>query len=420
MNTQAMLLYRLDRSPLGELFQGNNADSASPIGKLIEFGCRLHVRSNLWHYAIAYAAAFDTNAFSLACEMRPMLPSGSLCKLAVCDFVRLRELFRMDLQEAFGISAQYARELESFDAPALDDAPYDAALAHAIEEFTADLESCTDAEEMMRAAAAFYGKYGVGELGLYKAFRIRQQEGAQARDKYTAAIRPISNPDERRLSDIIGYDLQKSRVVANTEAFLEGRPANNVLLYGDGGTGKSSTIKALLNEYYPRGLRIVELYKHQFGSISDLIGQIKNRNYRFILYLDDLSFEDFETEYKYFKAIIEGGMESRPTNVLIYATSNRRHLIKESFSDKNDMQTIDDLHRSDTIQEKLSLAARFGLSVFYPSPNQIEYLRIVRELAQKHNVDLPQEELERRALQWEIRGNGKSGRAAQQFIDSIL
>ena len=144
------------------------------------------------------------------------------------------------------------------------------------------------------------------------------------------------------LEDLVGYEIQKEKLVSNTEAFIEGKEANNVLLYGDAGTGKSSSVKAILNQYYDRGLRIIEVYKHQFRCLSDVLEEIKDRNYKFIIYMDDLSFEDFEIEYKYLKAIIEGGLGKKPSNVLIYATSNRRHLIREKFSDKKEI--LDDLH----------------------------------------------------------------------------
>src|SRR5699024_7009170 len=160
------------------------------------------------------------------------------------------------------------------------------------------------------------------------------------------------------------------------KAFVEGRNANNVLLYGDSGTGKSTSIKAIVNAFYDQGLRMIEIYKHQLRDLSALISLLKKRNYRFIIYMDDLSFEDFETEYKFLKAVIEGGVETRPDNILIYATSNRRHLIKETWSDRNDMSE-DELHHSDTVQEKLSLVARFGLSICYERPNQKNYFNIV-------------------------------------------
>ena len=169
-----------------------------------------------------------------------------------------------------------------------------------------------------------------------------------------------------RLSDLVGYEIPKQKLIDNTKAFVEGKKANNCLLFGDAGTGKSSSIKGILNEYYDQGLRMIEVYKHQFQDLNELIAQIKNRNYKFIIYMDDLSFEEFEIEYKYLKAVIEGGLEKRPDNILIYATSNRRHLIKENYSDKEG--TRQDMHTSDTVQEKLSLVYRFGVSIYFGAP----------------------------------------------------
>ena len=151
-----------------------------------------------------------------------------------------------------------------------------------------------------------------------------------------------------KLEDLVGYEIPKQKLIDNTEAFVQGRPANNCLLFGDAGTGKSSCIKGIINRYYDQGLRMIEVYKHQFKDLNDVIAQIKNRNYKFIIYMDDLSFEEFEIEYKYLKAIIEGGLEVKPDNVLIYATSNRRHLVREKFSDKEERR--DDLHASDTVR----------------------------------------------------------------------
>ena len=222
------------------------------------------------------------------------------------------------------------------------------------------------------------------------------------------------------LDDLIGYEIQKKKIVDNTEAFVEGRKANNALLFGDSGTGKSTTIKAIINEYYDRGLRMIEIYKHQFQDLSQVISLIKNRNYRFIIYMDDLSFEEFEIEYKYLKAVIEGGLEIRPDNVLIYATSNRRHLIKETWNDRNDMENNNGIHRSDTIQEKLSLVNRFGVTISYSAPSQKEYFEIVKGLAEKEHITMDEKELCAEANKWELAHGGISGRTAQQFIDYLL
>ena len=218
------------------------------------------------------------------------------------------------------------------------------------------------------------------------------------------------------LDDLVGYEQQKKELRRNTEAFLRHRPANNVLLYGDAGTGKSTSVKALINEYYDQGLRMIEIYKHQFGALSAILGQVKNRNYRFIIFIDDLSFEENEVEYKYLKAVIEGGVETRPDNVLIYATSNRRHLIRETWNDRSDMEHNGDVHRSDTMEEKLSLASRFGVAINYSAPTPKEYQAIVRSLAGRRGITLEDGELMARANTWEIRHGGYSGRAAQQFI----
>ena len=263
-----------------------------------------------------------------------------------------------------------------------------------------------------RIVTDFYKKYGVGKFGLNKAFRVA---GSEAEDILT----PITNTGDMLLSDIIGYESQKQKLIENTEAFVSGRQANNVLLFGDAGTGKSTSIKAILNEYYSRGLRMIEVYKHEFQYLSQIIAEIKNRNYRFIIYMDDLSFEEFEIEYKYLKAVIEGGLETKPDNVLIYATSNRRHLIRETWSDRSDMSQ-DELHRSDTMQEKLSLAARFGVTIGYYRPKQQEYFEIVKQLAKKYpQITLSEEELCLKANQWELSHGGISGRTATQFIANL-
>lgn len=196
------------------------------------------------------------------------------------------------------------------------------------------------------------------------------------------------------------------------------KKANNCLLFGDAGTGKSSSIKAIANEYYDRGLRIIEVYKHQFQDLNAVISQIKNRNYKFIIYMDDLSFEEFEIEYKYLKAVIEGGLEKKPENVLIYATSNRRHLIRENYSDKE--ETREDMHTSDTVQEKLSLVYRFGVTIYFGAPNKKEFQNIVKTLAERYHVEMPEEELLQEANKWELSHGGLSGRSAQQFIDYLL
>ena len=252
----------------------------------------------------------------------------------------------------------------------------------------------------------------MGKLGLHKAFRLEHlQTEANVR------IVPITKIAHVQLDDLVGYEIAKKKLIDNTEAFIQGKRANNCLLFGDAGTGKSSSIKAILNQYYSQGLRIIEVYKHQFQDLNDVIAQIKNRNYKFIIYMDDLSFEEFEIEYKYLKAVIEGGLERKPENVLIYATSNRRHRIKETFKDKADRD--EELHTNDTVQEKLSLVARFGVTIYFGKPDKKEFQEIVRKLAQKSGIDMPEDELLLEANKWELSHGGLSGRTAQQFVDYL-
>ncbi len=377
------------------------------IGKLISFADKHAVKGNCWQYYVAYFIACNVNAFSLACERKQEV-SGTLVDVAYADCKNLMDIFNLSSASVFA-DVQPSAITQFASTGDVSQMPYSQILS----EFAERLAKCNGTKAFLNEIIAFYKSYGVGELGLNKAFRVIEKDGK-------ATLLPITCMDSKRLDDIVGYDMQKQEVVANTKAFLEGKKANNVLLYGDMGTGKSSTIKALINEFYHDGLRVIELYKHQFLHISDILSKIALRNYKYILYLDDLSFDDFEMEYKYFKAIIDGGLEVKPDNVLIYATSNRRHLIKEHYSDGNDIDPMDELHKSDTKNEKLSLVARFGLSIYYPSPDQQEYLNIVRILAKKFNVAMDVKDLEKKALSWAMFNGAKSGRMAEQFIHSLL
>lgn len=390
------------------LYPNNNLHAYDLIGRLIDFSERHAVQGNCWQYYIAYFIASNENTFSLACERKDKV-RGTLFEFAYDDCHILMDIFNTSpaylptMENSLNLIRRFKSTLSQSALP----------YAKLIENLALKLTQCTTTQAFFNAVVEFYRMYGVGKLGLNKAFRVIEE------NNYAKVI-PIACMDSKRLDDLVGYELQKQKVLQNTKAFLDGKKANNVLLYGDIGTGKSSTVKALINEFYDDGLRVVELYKHQFKYISDLIGKICRRNYKFILYLDDLSFDDFEVEYKYFKAIIDGGLEVKPDNVLIYATSNRRHLIKERFSDSNDIDAMDELHKSDTKNEKLSLAARFGLSIYYPSPDQQEFLNIVRHLAKRYGVEIDEDTLDKKALTWAIRNGIKSGRMAEQFVLSLL
>lgn len=266
----------------------------------------------------------------------------------------------------------------------------------------------------MEDMVAFYREFGVGKLGLHKAFRVGHDENGRA------VIEPITKIAHVHLDDLVGYEIAKKKLIDNTEAFVQGRKANNCLLFGDAGTGKSSSIKGILNQYYDQGLRIIEVYKHQFKDLNEIISQIKNRNYKFIIYMDDLSFEEFEVEYKYLKAVIEGGLEKKPENILIYATSNRRHLVRERVGDKLERMDEEDLHSSDTVQEKLSLVYRFGVTIYFGAPDKKEFQNIVKALASRYKIEMPEEDLLLEANRWELQHGGLTGRTAQQFIDYLL
>lgn len=290
---------------------------------------------------------------------------------------------------------------------------YNKNVSEKVQALSEKLEQTKDENEFFEAVTDFYKAYGVGMFGLNKAFRLIDK-GQGEPDFY-----PINNLDKVMLDDLVGYEIQKKKLVDNTEAFVQGRKANNVLLFGDSGTGKSTSIKAIVNQYYDQGLRMIEIYKHQFKDLSGVIARIKNRNYRFIIYMDDLSFEEFEIEYKFLKAVIEGGVETKPENILIYATSNRRHLIKENWNDRNDMEHTQDMHRSDTMEEKLSLVNRFGVTISYTKPTPKEFMEIVITLARKQGIAMSDEDLKKEANKWELSHGGISGRTAQQFVNYL-
>ena len=336
---------------------------------------------------------------------------GSVNHFAKGDFAVFRRLFHYDfspIEQDLGIDC--FTTIRHYRAIPKRERTYNRDISRQVLSLRRSLAAAADGEEMFRLVTDYYRQYGYGVFAMSRAFRIRREEGGEV------TFLPISNIDRVMLDDLLGYEHQKQELRRNTEAFVAGKRANNVLLYGDAGTGKSTSVKALINEYYDQGLRMIEIYKHQFRDLSAVLGQIKNRNYRFIIFIDDLSFEENEVEYKFLKAVIEGGVETRPDNVLIYATSNRRHLIRETWNDRTDMEHNGDIHRSDTVEEKLSLASRFGVAINYNAPTPREYQDIVRALAARQGIGMEEKELLARANTWEVRHGGFSGRTAQQFV----
>lgn len=382
------------------------------INELLEISVSHGFEGNLWHTYLTFLLSNDENAYSTSCEIVGPV-EGSINQIAMHDFKVFKELFDYDFEllmkeldaESFAILLNYTNVNEGSKV-------FNKRIRDRICDLSRTLGEAESVELFGKRLTQFYKEFGVGKLGLHKAFRIEHLEGENAE------IVPITNIAHVHLDDLVGYEIAKKKLIDNTKAFVEGRKANNCLLYGDAGTGKSSSIKAILNQYYDQGLRIIEVYKHQFKDLNDIIAQIKNRNYKFIIYMDDLSFEEFEIEYKYLKAVIEGGLEKKPKNVLIYATSNRRHLIRETFKDKQDRD--EDMHTNDTVQEKLSLVARFGVTIYYGAPTKKEFQQIVKELAKANQIQMPEEELLLEANKWELAHGGLSGRTAQQFIDFLL
>ncbi len=381
------------------------------IHRLLEMAGHHGFYGNLWHCYLTNLLVNNENSYSKACEIRGEV-AGTINQAALHDIAVFKEWFDYDFTE--WMDKWKAPELGfalHYDGCEQGSKVYNTRICKRICDLAVRLAQSRSPEEMKAILTEFYKEYGVGKFGLHKAFRI-------VHDDSGVNIVPILKIAHVQLDDLVGYEIPKQKLIENTEAFVEGRKANNCLLFGDAGTGKSSSIKAIANAYYDRGLRIIEVYKHQFKDLNDVIAQVKNRNYKFIIYMDDLSFEEFEIEYKYLKAVIEGGLEKKPENLLIYATSNRRHLIKETFADKEGRR--DQLHSSDTVQEKLSLVSRFGVTIFFCAQDKRQFQEIVSTLAERSGIGMPKEELLLEANKWELSHGGLSGRTAQQFIDYLL
>ena len=385
------------------------------VRRLLELATKYGFDQNLWHNYLTFLIITDENPFSLTYE-KAGKQEGTVNSFAINDFSAFKRLFDFDfapIEKALGINCFSV--LSNYKAIEKREQIFNKSVSERVRELSQRIENAQDGEQVFSVVAEFYKDYGVGMFGLNKAFRIETDEHCVS-FKFNA----ITNMEPVHLSSLIGYEPQKRALIENTEAFVAGKGANNLLLYGDSGTGKSTSIKAIVNQYYDRGLRMIEIYKHQFGCLSRVISEIKNRNYRFIIYMDDLSFEESEIEYKYLKAIIEGGVETKPDNVLIYATSNRRHLIKETWKDRSDVTQDGDMHRSETIEEKLSLVNRFGLSIGYFKPSRREFDDMVLALAARHpEITMDEDQIIAEAHKWEMLGGGISGRTAQQFVNHL-
>ncbi|EAX48009.1 protein of unknown function DUF815 [Thermosinus carboxydivorans Nor1] len=356
----------------------------------------LGLSGNLINSYLIHLISFDNNVFSRTAEKTGGKVGASLLAAAAHDIAIFRQVFAASQQCGFdGIILNYTPTYKRQDNHTA-----------AVQEWLLAGADQYTAEQVAALLSGHYARYGYGEMASCKAFRWDKQKGLVG----------VKHIDPIQLEDIVGYERQKKTLLRNTEAFLAGKPAHNVLLVGARGTGKSSSVKALANRYYDAGLRLIEVTKNDLTDLPAIMNAARQWGKKFIVFIDDLSFEETEAGYKQLKSVMDGGVETKPDNVLIYATSNRRRLIRETWQDR----AGDEVHHQDTIHEKISLADRFGITLTYPSPNQDEYLRIVEDIARKNNVDLPTVELRAQALRWEMAHSGRSGRIARQFVDDLI
>jgi len=393
INTLKELHYRLDSlvifrdvmncrtiQSLEKLFESfENDDTLNQIKAYSDFVSNLYRHHNDLSSYILTLILEDENIYMIRTAHKLEISE----KMEACLFSELESL-----QEIAQLTSKQVKAEIDYDGflPDWDNTPYDFK-----NEYTQRIKNI--------------GNFGYGIYAKYYMFIVKESK-----------IVPVKYPDEIKLSSLIGYEKQRQLVIDNTLALINGKPASNVLLSGDAGTGKSSSVKAIANEFRDRGLRIIEIRKDQLRDIPVIIDSLSKNPLKFILFIDDLSFAKDDDNFGALKAILEGSVSARANNIAIYATSNRRHLVKESFSDRDG----DDVHRNDTVQELISLSERFGLSITFSKPNKNEYLEIVKGLAKLNNLNMSDEELEKEAERYAVGRSGRSARAAKQFIDKMI
>ena len=355
-----------------------------------------------WQSHLVGRVLDDENAFSLGAERGEINPS--VLGQARRDLRTLREMFALDASTVLGRVESAVPDLAGIWVPWTNPEPVGDTPRRTIARKLSAAEDWGACAELL---AGHYARHGTGPYGRYRAFLWRE-----------GRLLAVSRPDPVSLAELVAYEREREPLIRNTERFLAGLPAHHALLYGLPGTGKSSTVKAIMNEYADLGLRLVEVKKEDLAELQEVLGVLGGRGRRFVLFVDDLSFEEHEVEYKAIKALLEGSVEEPPENVRLYATSNRRNLIRETFSER-ESSAGDDVHARDTMQEKLSLAGRFGLRLTFPSPDQARYLEIVAGLARERGLAIPAEDLRERALLWDRWHAGRSGRTARQFVDEL-
>lgn len=354
-----------------------------------------------WQSYLVERILDDENPFSLGAEREELTPV--LLEQARRDLGTLQALFDLDACTVLGMAEDAVPGLGiwvPWTASERDDEDSHRGVVARKLAKSEDWKACAE------LLAGHYARHGAGLFGHHRAFRWGE-----------GCLHAVSDPDPVSLEQLVGYEEERRPLLKNTEHFLSGLPAHHVLVYGLPGTGKSSTVKALLNEYADAGLRLVEVAKEDLRELPRVLAELRGRGLRFLLFVDDLSFEEHEVEYKSLKALLEGSVEEPPENVRLYATSNRRNVVRENFSDRHERD--DDVHARDTMQEKLSLVARFGLRLTFPSPDQKRYLEIVRGLVRERKIKISDEELTERALLWDRWHAGRSGRTARQCVDDL-
>ena len=368
-------------------------NTKTAIRLLVERAEHLGMRGNLIRCWILHLLTHEPNLVSTTMERSRGKLGDSLKKLFINDIEKLMPLLNETSHKRM-IVYNYKPTLER--------------TSEAQTELNTLLNRAATSKQVADALIEYYRRFGYGDIADYRAFKWSDGK-----------LVGIEHFDDQQFDDLIGYQHQKEQLIENTEAFIDGRGANNVLLVGARGTGKSSSVKALVNRYYDRSLRLIQLTKPQLVELSSVMDALRRYSSRkFIIFLDDLSFEESEDEYKFLKSSIEGGVEIRPSNVLIYATSNRRHLIRESWRDRQDGQ--EELYKDDSINETISLSDRFGLIIHYYTPTQDEYLAIIKHMLDKHDIKLDGEALRIEGLRWEMTHSGRNGRTAQQFVTHYL
>lgn len=375
----------------------------SIIGDLINLAEEKSYKGNLLSNYIFDLILKDPNVFALSCEKYSSNVGASLKNLAIKDLQTLYKLMNLNLDFFADIAKVDSSFLFNYEST-LNKEKY-----RPYENEKQQLINASNFEIFYEGLMKYYSTIGSGILSNYLAFKWDELSG----------ITGVDNPHKIELDNIIGYSYQKEALIKNTKAFVDGKVANNILLEGARGTGKSSLVKALLHHFHKDGLRLIEVNKLQFLDLNKIMSQLSKMSKPFILFLDDISFEDTELEYKQMKSILDGGIEARPKNVVIYATSNRRHLVKEKWEDAPDLSHKGDIHSNDSINEKLSLSDRFGITLTFVKPSQKEYLEIVYAIAKQQGLTLPQEQLKAEAIKWELNQNGRSGRTAEQFINNL-